>query len=301
MKYFLNMILLFSFVSVNHSFCQSSGTSAVDDLTRARELFKEKKYDESKALLQKIIDKNGKQAEPHYILSRVFYVENDVDDAEDEAERAVKLAADSAEYHYWLGVCYGRDAQNASIFRKPFLAKDVKNEFEKAIELNPNHIGAHSGLAQYYLFAPGIMGGDENKAVEQANIVLKLDEIRGRMLFIQIYSHQKKNDQTDKEFSILEKKIGDEPKYYSFYNMYGYFLLNEGRVDDAIEKFRKQVALVPNDANAHDSLGEGLMKKGLLKESLVEYNRALEIDPSLKNSQEKAKQIKKMMENEGRN
>ena len=83
--------------------------------------------------------------------------------------------------------------------------------------------------------------------------------------------------------------------------MYGYFLLNAGKVDLAIEKFRKQVALAPNDANAHDSLGEGLMKKGMIKEALAEYNRALEIDPSLQNAQEKVKEIKKMMEHQGKN
>ncbi len=301
MRYFLFTSCLFLFISVNYSFSQSSESAPGDDLAKAKELLKDKRYGESKVVLKKIIDENGKQAEPHYLLSRVFYFENDVDAAEDEAEQAVKLAGDSAEYHYWLGVCYGRDAQNASIFRQPFLAKDIKNEFQRAIELNPNHIRAHAGLAQYYLFAPGIMGGDEDKAVEQANIVLKLDEIQGRIIFIQIYSHQKKTDQAENEFSILQARIGDNPNYYGFYNMYGYFLLNAGKVDLAIEKFRKQVALAPNDANAHDSLGEGLMKKGMLKEALAEYNRALEIDPSLQNAQEKVKEIKKMMEHQGKN
>lgn len=301
MKHLIFTILISLSVMTNYSFCQSSSSGSENDLTKAKELIKEKKYDESKIILQEIIGKNKKDAEPHYLLSRIFYFKNDIDNAEDEAEQAVKFASDSAEYHYWLGVCYGRDAQNASIFRQPFLAKDVKNEFQRAIELNPSHIGAHAGLAQYYLFAPGIMGGDENKAIEQANIVLKLDEIQGRIIFVQIYSHQKKTDQVENEFSILEKRIGDNPKYYGFYNMYGYFLLNQGKVDLAIEKFRKQVALAPNDANAHDSLGEGLMKKGMLKESLAEYNRALEIDPGLKNAQEKVKQIKKMLEDEGAN
>jgi tetratricopeptide (TPR) repeat protein len=194
-------------------------------------------------------------------LSKVFYIKKDIDKAEDHAEEAVEFDENSAEYHYWLGVCYGMDAQNASVFRQPFLAKDIKDEFRKAVELNPSHIEAPSGLAQFYLLAPGIMGGDEDKAVEEAGIVLKLDEIRGRMIFAQIYYRQKKYDLAGREFSILEKKIGDDPRYYGFYNAYGYFLINEGKVDMAIEKFRKQVELAPDDANAHDSLGEGLLKK----------------------------------------
>lgn len=301
MKYFLFTILLSYFITFDYSFCQLPGSNSQNDLARAKELFNEKQYDESKVIIQKIIDGNGKQAEPHYWLSKIFYFKNDVDNAEDQAEEAVKLEGDSAEYHYWLGACYGKDAQNASIFRQPFLAKDVKNEFQKAIDINPNHVGAQSGLVQFYLFAPGIMGGDENKAIEHANIVLKLDEIRGRLLFTQIYLYQKKNDQAEKEFSTLDKRIGDDRKYYGFYNMYGYFLLNQGKIDMAIEKFRKQVELAPNDANAHDSLGEGLLKKGALKESLAEYSRALEIDPNSKNAEEKVEQIKKTIESEGKN
>jgi len=296
MKRFLITIVAFLSISVNGSFCQSPVSASGNDLTKAKELFKEKKYDESKSLLEEIIDKDRKQAEPHYLLSKIFYAKNDIDNAEDHAEKAVKLAPDSAEYHYWLGVCYGRDAQSASIFRQPFLAADVKKEFQKAVELNPNHINAHYGLAQFYLFAPGIMGGDDNKAMEQAGVVERLNEISGRMLFAEIYFHQKKFEQASNECAILEKKIGSDSKYHGFYNMYGYVLLNEGKVDTAIEKFKKQVELAPNDANAHDSLGEGLLKKGLLKESLAEYNRAIEIDPNFKNAREKVKQIKKMME-----
>ncbi len=38
-----------------------------------------------------MVDKNGKQAEPHYFPSKIFYIKNNVDNVEDEAERALEI------------------------------------------------------------------------------------------------------------------------------------------------------------------------------------------------------------------
>ena len=171
----------------------------------------------------------------------------------------------------------------------------MKSQFEKAVELDYSNIDARAGLAQYYLMAPGIMGGDINKAIEQANIVIKYNEIRGRSMLAEIYVRQKDMKKAENEFVQLEKKIGDDKKYYSFYNSYGYFLLSQGRVDEAISKFKKQIQLAPDNANSYDSIGEAYLKKGMLKEALAEYNHALQIDPNFKSSQEKVKEIREKL------
>ena len=62
-----------------------------------------------------------------------------------------------------------------------------------------------------------------------------------------------------------------------------------------LTKFKKQVELVPKNANAHDSLGEALLEKGMLKESLAEYEKALALNPGLKNAQEKVEEIKEKL------
>ncbi len=78
----------------------------------------------------------------------------------------------------------------------------------------------------------------------------------------------------------LEEKFGEDPEFYYFYNSYGYFLLTQDRVDEAIEKFKKQVSLAPEEANPYDSLGEAYRIKGMLDESLKEYKKAYSISPS---------------------
>jgi tetratricopeptide (TPR) repeat protein len=78
----------------------------------------------------------------------------------------------------------------------------------------------------------------------------------------------------------LGENFGNDPENYYLYNSYGYFLLSQGRVDEAIEKFKKQVSLAPEEANPYDSLGEAYRVKGMLAESLKEYRKAYSISPS---------------------
>ncbi len=55
-------------------------------------------------------------------------------------------------------------------------------------------------------------------------------------------------------------------------------------MDQAIELFRKNVKDYPKSWNVYDSLGEALAKKGLKKESLANYQKALDMvqDPQQK-------------------
>ncbi|OGU57485.1 MAG: hypothetical protein A2V66_12405 [Ignavibacteria bacterium RBG_13_36_8] len=93
----------------------------------------------------------------------------------------------------------------------------------------------------------------------------------------------------------MESKFGTNPDFFAFFNDYGYFLLQQNRIDEAIDKFKKQVVLAPKNANAHDSLGEGYLNKGLLKESLAEYQKALELNPKSESAKNKIAEIKDKM------
>ncbi|MCC5864485.1 MAG: tetratricopeptide repeat protein [Wenzhouxiangella sp.] len=46
------------------------------------------------------------------------------------------------------------------------LARRVRQGFERAVELDPDHVGARMGLIQYYLNAPRVAGGGEARANE---------------------------------------------------------------------------------------------------------------------------------------
>lgn len=69
-------------------------------------------------------------------------------------------------------------------------------------------------------------------------------------------------------------------------NIAGYTLMEEGRVDGAIELFRLNTELFPEVANCWDSLGEAYLAKGDSTEAKKAYMRALELDPELPSARE---------------
>ena len=56
-------------------------------------------------------------------------------------------------------------------------------------------------------------------------------------------------------------------------------LFQQGRIDDAIAQWQKALALQPNDAAAHTSLGNAFLQKGWPEKAIVHYQKALQIDP----------------------
>lgn len=106
--------------------------------------------------------------------------------AEKQFERAIAAEKGVAEYHLWLGRAVGQQAQTASKLKQPFMARRIKAEFEKAVELDPDLLDARDGLIQFYLQAPGVMGGSTDKAREQAREIAKRDPYRGHQADAQV-------------------------------------------------------------------------------------------------------------------
>ncbi len=102
-----------------------------------------------------------------------------LDQAIELGEAEVERVPDSAEAHYWLGAAYGRRAQTANMFSAAGYARKVKAEFLRAAELDPKHVEAQLGLVQFYLQAPGFMGGDVEEAKRVIDTLAKMDPVAG--------------------------------------------------------------------------------------------------------------------------
>ncbi len=321
----LLVLVAFTIFRPVHLYAQVKEAIKVNDIEvlNAVALYDKDDYPKAKASLDAIISKNDKNSDAHYALGMVLIKLNKADDAEDEFEEAIKLNSNNAEYHYGLARAYMVQMNNGSMFTKMSLAGDFRDELIAALKIDPNHRLAMANLTGYYIQAPSVAGGDLNKALELANRLMKLDEKQARIFLVQIYyglNNDKKaieevnnvikideyigrilmiqglkkkgeSNKVEEQYKLIEAKYGNNPDYFAFFNDYGYFLLGQNRVDEAIEKLKKQVALAPKSANAHDSLGEALLKKGLLKESLAEYKKALEINPNMKSAKDKVEEI----------
>lgn len=64
------------------------------------------------------------------------------------------------------------------------------------------------------------------------------------------------------------------------FNKWGYLLLEMDLLEEAVEVFQWNVARFPKAANVYDSLGEAYLKLKQPQQALVNYQKALELDPS---------------------
>ena len=95
------------------------------------------------------------------------------------------------------------------------------------------------------------------------------------------------------KFAEFESTFNDSIDHYSFYNKYGYFLLNQKKYEKAIAMFKRQGELAPDQANPHDSLGDGYRAAGKISEAIVQYKKAYELNPEMKVSEKKMKELQK--------
>jgi len=69
------------------------------------------------------------------------------------------------------------------------------------------------------------------------------------------------------------------PNYSPAYNIVGYAYRQQDDYAHAEQSFKRYTELIPNDPNPYDSYGELLLKMGRFDDSIVQYRKALAIDP----------------------
>jgi tetratricopeptide (TPR) repeat protein len=141
-------------------------------------LLAEGRVDDAIASLQHRISNAANDAESYNLLCRAYFTLSDWDKGIAACEKAVSLQPENAQYHLWLGRLYGEKADHAHFLSAAGLAKKVRSEFETAVRLNPNSAEARTDLAEFYLEAPGIVGGGRDKAEAQAQKLATMDPVK---------------------------------------------------------------------------------------------------------------------------
>ncbi len=120
--------------------------------------------DHAIGMLHAEIAANGKDGTAYLLLCRAYYSEEQVDDAIRACQNAVRLMPQSGEAQDWMGRAYGGRANNAGPLTGLKLAFAVREAFESAVNLDPHSAAAANDLGEFYVGAPGIVGGGVDKA-----------------------------------------------------------------------------------------------------------------------------------------
>ena len=180
-------------------------------------------------------------------------------DAVGHFEKAVKLNDQSALHHLWLGNALGNLADSTSKIKLPFLARRVKSEFQRAVDLDPRSIEARHGLIQFYSQAPGVMGGSMDKAFEQAREIGKLNSMRGHYEAGNLYARDKKIAETEKEFIAAERESPDSS--FALYAL-GSFYQNQLRWREAFAVYDRMLAKFPTEMGIRYQIGRAAALSG---------------------------------------
>ena len=156
--------------------------------------------DEAIATLDHQISAEPNDAIAHNLLCRAYFSLGDWDRGIRECEEAVALDPDNSQFHLWLGRIYGEKADKANFFTAAGLAKRVVREFEAAVHLNPRNVDARTDLAEFYLEAPGIVGGGRDKAEQQADSLQPLDPAKAHWVNARIAEKKHDNTGAEKEY-----------------------------------------------------------------------------------------------------
>ena len=116
------------------------------------------------------------------------------DEAIAALEEAVRLQPSNSINHLWLGRAYGEKASRASAFSAFGIARKVVREFETAVKLDPSNMDARFDLLEFYVEAPGIVGGGKDKATVQASAIASLNARMGHTARARIFEKEKKFD-----------------------------------------------------------------------------------------------------------
>lgn len=107
-------------------------------------------------------------------------------------EKATAVGAKNAQAFYWLGNAYGNRIGEVGMLSKMSMAPKLRDAFEQAVKLDPALVDARSSLIEFYLQAPGAIGGGIDKARAQATAIARYDRARGLMAQGRIAMHEKK-------------------------------------------------------------------------------------------------------------
>jgi tetratricopeptide (TPR) repeat protein len=321
MKRRLSMITLLAALSLALRALPSAAEGPKDLLAAGR-------VDEAIQTLQKQVDQSANDAESYNLLCRAYFMLDEWDRGIAACEHAVNLDPNKSLYHLWLGRIYGEKADRTGIFSAAGMAKRVRTQFERAVEIDPQSWEARTDLAEFYLEAPGIVGGGKDKARSQANLLLPLNpamahwvlgrvaeknkdqataereyraeiesshgSVRAWLDLAIFYRHTSRYAEMEQALTTMESRPLDRPE--SLMDGAGCLLRAGRNYPLGVRLLRRYLADTPVEAGprfkAHYLLGQLLERQGDRRGAAEEYRASLALAHGFSRAQEALKRVR---------
>ena len=226
--------------------------------------------DDAITTLHSTLNSSPNDAQAHHLLCRAYFSMGDWDRGISACERAVALEPNNSRYHMWLGRIYGEKADGSSFFNAASLAGKVLNEFEAAVRLDPNNVDARSDLGEFYLEAPGIVGGGRDKAEAQIRALAMLEPARADYLKGRIA--EKKKDPATAEKAYRAAIEASQGSALTWFNL-ALFFRHQERWNDMEDAIHHAVSAQVDRPEIIMESGEVLLRSGRNYPAAIQYLR----------------------------
>jgi tetratricopeptide (TPR) repeat protein len=274
-------------------------------------------YDDARRQLELALQANPNDARAHHYLGRIAMHETDFRAAISHLEKAAELEPNVADHQVLLGRAYGQLAVRSGLTKKFGLGKRARAALERAVELDPGSVEARSGLIQFHLLAPGIVGGSSSKARAQAAELAKHSPFRGALARAWIAEDRKDYDQAareyrdaiarapdslisywglaqlwqrgeryDSSFALMTALIARKPNAMPAYYYYGRAASLSGQhLPEAVQALERYIAYEPHEgepprSSAHYRLGLVYERMGQRENARREFETSLRLEPT---------------------
>jgi Flp pilus assembly protein TadD len=210
-----------------------------DIVRRAGDLYQRTDYSGS---LHVLAEDPAPDADAYLLTGKNYFMSGDYRKAIEFFERALAISPASSEYELWLGRAWGRRAETGSWLMATSHASRARQCFEKAVALDPHNREAKNDLFDFYLNAPGFLGGGMEKAEAAAKSIA---------------------GERPPEYEFEEAQIADRKKDYAA----------------AEAHLRRAMELATSEAGRVVDLARYLAKRGRLKESDLLFEQAGKMAP----------------------
>ncbi|HEY4628175.1 MAG TPA: hypothetical protein VIH02_02715, partial [Flavobacterium sp.] len=139
------------------------------NFSKAEKLFEAGKYDQAQPIFESFLKENPSHLKTIEYLGDIAGHNKSWDKAIVYYRKLKQLKPSEANYYFKYGGVLGMKAKESNKFKALGMIGEVKESFEKAIELNPKHIEARWALVTIYIQLPGFVGGSESKAIKYSN------------------------------------------------------------------------------------------------------------------------------------
>lgn len=211
--------------------------------TAALHALLEGRVDEAESLLHTVVAQKPSDGYAHQLLCRSFYAEDQADAAVHECELAVAADPHSSDDFLWLGRAYGLKAKHANPMAAFSLARKVHTAFETAAALDPENENALGDLGDYYVEAPGIVGGGDDKARALATRIMPQYPSLAHGLLALIAQSNKDLPAAEQELKLaVSTARTHEAQSHAWIDL-AHFYATHDRPDDALAAVRSGLAL----------------------------------------------------------